>query len=351
MTKCGIRPPRRSQEAGRGNSEFGIFRVFIPHSTFHIPNFLIPLACVLCLLGGERVSGETVNRIVAIVNDDVITTADVVAQVSSLLADRQQVPQSEDESIKLHAAVLGQIIEQRLILQDAKKMEIKVGSDEVADRLKEIRSRFPSEEEFQASLAKAQLSEEQLKGHLRDQLIVQHAVDAKVRAKIFISPQDITEAQRAHPEMAQAGERVRASHILVRVTDERPEAQARERMQAAHRQLVQGADFAQMAKRYSDAPDAGEGGSMGWMTRGQLLPELDAALFSLPVGSYSPPIRSKLGFHIVRVDERAAARELNSEEANRAVFQQLYDQKFRDALGRWLAELKRHAYIAIPGQE
>ncbi len=312
----------------------------------------LALVFVACYVGClSSAAAETVNRIVAIVNDDVITTADVVAQVSSLLADHQHVPQSEDESIKLHAAVLGQLIEQRLILQDAKKMEIKVGNDEVADRLKEIRGRFPSEEEFQASLATAQLSEEQLKEHLRDQLIVQHAVDAKVRAKIFISPQDIAKAQRAHPEMAQTGERVRASHILVRVTDERSEEQARERMQAVHRQLVQGADFAQMAKQYSNAPDAGEGGSMGWMTRGQLLPELDAALFSLPIGSYSTPIRSKLGFHIVRVDERTASRELNSEEANRAVFQQLYDQKFHDALGRWLAELKRHAYIAIPGQE
>lgn len=340
MTKLGIR-----------NSEFGILRVFIPHSTFHIPNFLVPLAFVLCLLGGERASGETVNQIVAIVNDDVITTADVVAQVSSLLAERQHVPASEEESVKLHTAVLGQLIEQQLILQDAKKMGLAVNSDEVEARLTEIRSHFPSENEFRESLSKSQLSEEQLKEHVRNQLMVQHAVDAKVRAKIFISPQDIAEARRAHPEMAKAVERVRVSHILVRVTQERVEEKAWERVQAVHRQLVQGVDFAQLAKQYSDAPDAAEGGSMGWMSRGDLLPELDTALFSLPIGGYSTPIRSKLGFHIVRVDERSAASDPDSEETNRAVFQQLYDQKFREALSRWLTELKRRAYIAIPGQE
>jgi len=298
-----------------------------------------------------RVAAETVNRIVAIVNDDVITTADVVAQVSSFLAESQHAPESEEESVKIHAAVLGQLIEQRLILQEAKKIGTTVTSAEVEARLKEIRSRFPSEDEFQASLAKAQLSVEKLKEHLRDQLIVQHAVDAKVRAKIFISPQDIADAVRAHPEMAKASERVRASHILVRVTDERPEEKAQERIHAVHRQLVQGADFAQLAKQYSDASNAAEGGSMGWMARGDLLPELDEALFGLPIASYSAPIRSKLGFHIVRVDERSAAHDSNPEETNRAVFQRLYDQKFHDALGQWLTELKRHAYIAVPGEE
>ncbi len=312
---------------------------------------LVLLFVALYVVRLPRVAAETVNRIVAIVNDDVVTTADVVAQVSSLLADSQHAPESEEEAVKIHAAVLGQLIEQRLILQEAKKMGTLVTSDEVGARLKEIRGRFPSEDEYRASIAKTQLSEEQLKEHVRNQLMVQHAVDAKVRAKIFISPQDIAEAVRAHPEMAKTGERVRASHILVRVADERSKEKAQERIQAVHRQLVQGADFAQLAKQYSDAPDAAEGGSMGWMARRDLLPELDEALFGLPIGSYSTPIRSKLGFHIVRVDERSTAHDSNPEETNRAVFQRLYDQRFRDALGRWLTELKRHAYIAVPSEE
>jgi len=107
------------------------------------------------------------------------------------------------------------------------------------------------------------------------------------------------------------------------------------------------ADFAALAKRYSEDSHAEDGGLMDWVAQGELMPELDAALFSLAPGEVSAPIQTRLGLHLLHVEERRSAASLSVTEAHRAVYQQLYQRKFQHAFARWLAQLKRRAYIDI----
>ena len=86
---------------------------------------------------------------------------------------------------------------------------------------------------------------------------------------------------------------------------------------------------------------------MGWVAAGELLAELDAAAFHLKVGELSEPIRTSLGFHLLKIEERRAASSLPLTEANNAVSQRLYQQKFRAAFERWLGGLKQRAYIEV----
>ncbi len=86
---------------------------------------------------------------------------------------------------------------------------------------------------------------------------------------------------------------------------------------------------------------------MDWIGQGELLPELDAVLFRLSVGEVSLPIQTRLGFHILRLDERRDASSLSLTEANRSISQQLYQAKFQEAFSHWLDGLKGHAYIEI----
>ena len=237
------------------------------------------------------------------------------------------------------------------MLQEAKRAGISVTLGEVTDRLDAIRSRFDSDEAFRESLATSGLTEAQFKEKLRDQLLIQRIIDAKVRSAIMVSPQEVARELSARPDLAKPGDRVRASHILVRVNDARSEEKARALTEGIHRELVQGADFSTLAKRYSEDPYRNEGGMMGWVAQGELLPELDAALFSLTVGELSSPIQTRLGFHLVKVEERRLASSLSLTEANRAVQERLFQQKFQDHFGHWLAELKRRAYIEITDVE
>ncbi|MBI1992467.1 MAG: SurA N-terminal domain-containing protein, partial [Candidatus Omnitrophica bacterium] len=227
---------------------------------------------------------NTVNRMIAIVNDEVITEADVASQAQALLDDQEAGTPSETLSPEMQHAALRRLIEQRLILQEAKRSGISVSGDQVLEHLKEIRDRFESEEAFRASLAESGLSEEQLKGNLRDQLMTRQLIDREVRSAIQVSPQEVARAIAEHPELARSGDRVRASHILIRVSPNASEEKARGLVEDLHRQLSAGADFSTLAKRYSEDPHREEGGAMGWVAQGELLPELDAVLFSLRVG-------------------------------------------------------------------
>ena len=304
------------------------------------------LICMLACGAVGPAFADTVNRIVAVVNEDVVTEADVDASLDLWLEEQDPQPPAGDPA-RLRDAVLRRLIEQRVILQEARRQGIQVGEDDIDQRLVEIRRRFESEEAFQRSLAESRLPMERLKEQLRDQLMVQRLIDTKVRATITVSPLEVAKALDAHPELARPGDRVRASHILVRASGRQSAEQARALITSLHQQAAQGADFADLARRHSEDPQASAGGVLGWVAPGELLPELDRALFELQEGQVSPPIETSLGFHLVKLEERRAADRLSVADANHAVHQQLYQQKFQDAFSRWLAGLLERAYIEV----
>ena len=298
--------------------------------------------------GTPSVAAETVNRIVAIVNEEVITQADVASFLSAMLEEGDPAP-SGQEATAMQQAALQRLIDQRLILQDAKRSGIQVAPDEILARLERFRNQFASDEAFEGSLVDSGLSKEQLKLQLHDQLMVQKAIEAKVRSTVMVSPQEVAREIGAHPELAKAGDRVRASHLLIRVTESRSAQEARALIQRIKQQLDQRASFADLAKRYSEGPQADQGGDLGWVAQGELMPELDTVIFSLQPGQVSEPLATRLGFHLVKVEERRTASSLSVSEAHRAVYQQLYQQKFQAALTRWVGELRRRAYLEIVG--
>ena len=314
----------------------------------HLRGFELALAVGLaaCGIAIPSAGAETVNRIAAVVNEDVITEADVSSRVAALLDD-EGTARTNARPEEIHQAVLQRLIEQRLLLQEAKKANVTVGPEEVDARLEELRERAGTDVQFRRALDEAELTEEQLKEKLREQLMIQKLIDEKVRTTIVVSPQEITKAISEHPELVRGGDRVRVSHLLIRVGEQRTEAQARALIEDLRQVLSQGAEFATIAARYSEDDQAKSGGDLGWVASGDLLPELDAAVFNLRTGDVSSPIQSRLGFHLVRVEGRQPAAEVPTTEANRTITQHLYQQKFQEALGRWLEELKRHAYIDL----
>ena len=296
-----------------------------------------PLRVGVCLLlWSLSAHAETVNRILAVVNDEVITQADVAAFVAALQNEPGHDPAPAANDPDMQRAVLQRLIDQQLILQEAKRSGVTVETDDVLERYTAFRNRFPSDELFHQSLVESGLSEEQLKNRVRDQLMTQRVIDAKVRSTIVVSPQEVSKELGTHPELAKSGDRMRVSHLLIRVNEHRSEAQARTLIEEVHRQLAGGADFAALARRYSEDQHREDCGAMGWVAPGELMPELDAALGALPVGQLSETVQSRLGFHLVRVEERKPVAGLSLMEANQAVYQQIYQKKFQEAMTRWV---------------
>ena len=301
--------------------------------------------CVLLVMRGAH--AQTSNRIVAVVNDDVITEGDVASHMSVLLQQDEESQQAE-ASGEMRRAILERLIEERLILQEAKRMELSVGSDEVMDRLHQLRARLETEEAYRQMLQEAGLAEEQLKSKLRQQVLVQKAIDREVRSKIVVSPSEIaTAAGSSSSAVVTPGEEVRVAHLLIRVNEARSAEQALSLANQVSERFRHGETFEDLTRKYSDGPEAQEGGLLGWVQHGQLLPELDQALSRLQPGEVSAPIQTRLGFHLLKVFERRSLSATQAIESRRRLEQRVYQQKFTQAVSQWLSRLKQRAYIRI----
>jgi peptidyl-prolyl cis-trans isomerase SurA len=303
------------------------------------------LAIVLCgMLLAAPVWADTANRIVARVNDDIITQGDIAVRLSGLLQEEDVGTLDDEQAQALRDAVVQRLLEERLILQEAKRLEVRVSSEEVLERLRGARERAGSKAAYDGMLTQLGLNEEQLKMKIREQLLVQKAIDREVRSKIAVTVGELSRA--GMPPVEPGEEEVDAYHLLVRVSDERSPEDAQALAQDLYRQLQEGADFEALARQYSEGPQAQEGGRLGWLSPGELLPELDEVLFRLQPGEVSPPLQTRLGFHILKVIERRTPtgdRPGGTPPAER----QLFQEKFSKALRKWIDGLRAKAYVEL----
>lgn len=306
------------------------------------------LAAAIISCAAQAVAAEErSNGILAVVNEDVITSGDVHAQTTALLQQLDPEARNTANSQQVRAAVLQRLIGERLMVQEAKRLEITVGLRDVLQRLAEIQADAGSDEAYQQMLRESELTEEQLKQKIRDQLLVQRVIQQEVRSKLTFSPSEL-QRSGAGTDKAPTVDEARIQHLLLRIDEQHSRDEAEQLARQLAEQLRRGASFAELARRYSDDPDAeGADGSMGWVKPGELMPELDAAIHSLEVGAVSDPIETHLGFHIVQVAERRALSAEESAKAHQRMEDELYRKKFNDAMQVWLQGLSDRSYIDV----
>jgi parvulin-like peptidyl-prolyl isomerase len=290
---------------------------------------------------------RTADRIAAVVNGDVITETDVRKHLEALAHDPEaQEPQGGDGPDQ-REAVLERLIEHRLMVQEASALGLTVEAEAVGARLQRYKDEMDGPEAFARFLRESGLNEMQLKTLIRERLLVQRLIEREVRAKIAVSPQEAGDV--ALPPQPAGTEQASASCLLVRIGEQRSEAQAQQLMSEIQAQLRRGSAFEEVAERYSEDPYARQGGHMGWVSKGQLRPELDDAIFTAPPGQVSEPIPSPLGLHLVLVHERRSGDEAVEAQARELAYTEVFRRKFRQAFSEWIAGLRRRAYVERPG--
>jgi peptidyl-prolyl cis-trans isomerase SurA len=252
---------------------------------------------------------QSLDRIVAVVNSDVITQRDLerrLIQVENQLR-QARVPAPPQEV--LQRQVLERMITERAQLQFARETGLRVDDltlDRTIARIAE--NNKMSLAEFRAVLEKDGLSFARFREEIRNEVMLQRLREREVEQKIQISEGEIDnflEEQKNAP--ASANLEFNISHILVRVPENAsPEQieQRRQRAEAALKQIRGGTDFREVAVSFSDAPDSLQGGLIGWRPQDRL-PEIFAvALVKMKPGEASPILRSPAGFHILRLNEQ-----------------------------------------------
>lgn len=142
----------------------------------------------------------------------------------------------------------------------------------------------------------------------------------------------------------------RVRHILTRPSEAVTEAQAEQRIQEIYQQLQDGADFAALARQLSDDPVSGsDGGNLGWVSPGQMVPAFEQGMMDAEVGEYHGPIRSQFGWHILQVQERREQDVTDSNKESQAR-QAIYERKFETELQNWLREIRDEAFIEFKAE-
>jgi peptidyl-prolyl cis-trans isomerase SurA len=263
-----------------------------------------------------------IDRVVAIVGDQPVLWSDVLTAINQRRAQGLQLPKDSTEQATLARTVLGELVDEEILVQKAKEMKLEVTDADVtaaADRqIKQVRSQFASDEEYRNELKKAGLGtpEEYRKSLIeqyRKQNLQQKAfAELRKKAKpVNVTEEDISAAfERSKTELQKRPATVTFRQIIVAPhASPAAKAKARARADSLLIEIRKGGDFEQIAKRESMDPGTKQlGGDLGWNRRGSgLVPEFEQMMFALRPGEVSPVIETAFGYHIIRVDRVQSA--------------------------------------------
>ena len=245
---------------------------------------------------------------------------------------------------------LQQAIIRELLFQEALKRNVAADDALVEQAYNEARVRFKDDKAWAAMLAGQGLDPQSYRAELRvhqtiQKLLGQVADEARVQA----TDQEAMTFYESHPAVFDTGERVRASHILVRVPEGTAAArkeELRKKADALLGRVRSGEDFATLARKSSEDPgSASKGGDLGPFGRGQMVPAFEQAAFSLKPGEVSGVVESPFGFHIIKVSEKTPPRKVSFPEVKERLKQEMVQQKRQQAQQSFLNSLRAKARI------
>lgn len=258
--------------------------------------------------------------------------------------------QDDPDAQKVRNQILEQLIDEELLMREAERQKLRVTSEMVDDRFKNIRGRFPSEEAFNQALSSRGITAEKLRDNIHKGLLRQQIIDQEVLQKISVSPEESKSFFQEHKDDYVQEEEVHARHILFRVAaDASPEDdhEAKDRANTVLTKAKKGDDFARLAQEFSEGPTKEKGGDLGYFGRGKMVKPFDDAVFELKVGQISDPVRTRFGYHIIKVEDRKEAKRLSYEEAQDQVRQKVTEEKAIALYREYIATLRKQATVSI----
>lgn len=278
------------------------------------------------------------DRLVAVVNDELITSSEVDAARSlaglNLLAEVLPGVDDPKDNLTFRDA-LESLVDQRLLLQEAHALGLTATDDEARAAVQAL-----TEDRRLDGLTGA--SAEQIRRRVQDELTIVKLVNREVRSRLLINSSDVEAYYRAHPDRFTRPTRYRLRQIFLKTSEA-----AKSETETIRAEAARGSDFAELARRRSQGVEAARGGDLGFVRSGELLPEIDAALDGMKPGDISPVITSPAGFHIINVVEIESGAVRPLDEVQRQAEEFVYQEQATNHYRRWLRQLRSRSHIDI----
>lgn len=297
------------------------------------------LSCLVLLLCGHA-AAETINRVAAVVNDEIITTYQLEKALSELQTTR---PALTDATLSHPAAgqVLDRLIEEKLLTQRIDRLQLQVGEQEVDAAIEDVKvSNNLDQDGLEAALAQQGMNLAAYRDQIRNEILRYKLLSREVGQRVAVTSSEVRQYFDEHRDQYDILTTVHVSRISFPLGDQ-PE-RALEQAARSRERLLAGDSFSTVLDTV--AADA-EGDIMGELTMEDLAVPLQSALRDLEAGEVSEPVELNGQLHLFIVTDRIAGDELAFERVRGSIEEQLKREKTEQRFGEWEQQLRTEAYI------
>ncbi|MCU0652169.1 MAG: SurA N-terminal domain-containing protein [Candidatus Omnitrophica bacterium] len=293
------------------------------------------LFCHLCFGICHLVFAE--DKIIAVVNNDIITQKDLNDFINfTRIQLRQQYSgkqlESRIQAMKLD--LIHRLIEDKLILQEAKRLNIITDESRVNARIDEIKAGYRTDLEYQNALKHQGLVQADLEKKIKEQFLMFNVIEYKIKSRIVVSPSEVTDFFNSHGNELQIPEQ--------RELDVINAGEDIDKAKEVYSSLKGGASLEDILKKYAllvDTMSAGE--------RGQFRKEIEDVIYGLKPQEYSELVKIDTNYYIFKLKSIVSSRTQNLIEAREKIYTYLFNRRMEEEMSKWLEELKKKSYVKI----
>ncbi|MDC7124501.1 MAG: peptidylprolyl isomerase [Spirochaetales bacterium] len=313
---------------------------------------IISLVILLVVAASCVFAQEQEIKPVAEVNGVKITSIDLERQLNMMYQQAiSQGQQINDSNInQLRQSALQVLISRELLFQSATEKKYEADPAAADDYINSLTINYGGTEKLQEALDAQGISIDELKDSVSRYNVINKLIDEELRPQVVIEDADLEKYYTDNKQYFHSEETVRASHILVKA----PTGSSEEDLKAAYdkiskirKEVIDGKDFAEAAKEYSDCPSAPDGGDLGEFGHGMMVPEFDKAAFALEPGKVSEPVQTQYGYHLILVTDKKDESEMPFEQVKEDIKNYLADIKLDEIVKNYVADLMTTATVNI----
>ena len=298
---------------------------------------------------------QLVDRVAAVVNKEIITQSELDMLFRPIYEQIKKAYQGADlqrELESLRLKLLNQLIEDRLVAQEAQKLGIVISDEELGEEMEQFKKQFPNEAAFQKELEASGVSRSDIEKRFRERLSISKLHQAIIRGKVVVSPSEAEQYYKDHLKEFFQKEQIELWCITLKKGDEAVkkgtmDEGVKRKAGELIAELKRGKNFEELAEKNSEDASAMQKGYLGFIPRGSLVADLDKVLFTLPENSVSDVLETEQAYHIFKVGKKNPSLNKTFEEVRDQINDMLFRKKAHEHFVIWMDELKKKSFISI----
>ena len=317
-------------------------------------NFFISTFCAVILLGStSRVSAEITNRLVAFVNDEVITLYELEKKMGEMTGKKPKDIRGQDEQqySEIRHEILEELINEKITQAKIAELGIKVSESEIDSYIEDVKTGNQFTQEKLIEELKAQgLTYEKFRESIRKDMERDQLIDYEVKSKAIVREEQITKYYQDHIKEFKTEEKVYLAGIFLmknNTDNEEESAALTKKAEWILSRLKNGEDFGVLAKEFSQGPGADEGGELGAINTSQINQDLLDIIEKLPEGGISDLINKDDSIQIIKLIKREGGKTTPLEEVKDKIYEKLYSQEINNRFSSWLKELRESSFTKV----